>query len=111
MVVDLENFELQSPTLEGKVIESEIMMKTRERILRITMRRMASFRRIRMDKIEEEIREELAADYARLAAANERYYDGEETALADPDVSALEQTIEKNLYYARSYKRDLGMVY
>ncbi|MBR0373637.1 MAG: hypothetical protein IJH91_03790 [Mogibacterium sp.] len=109
--VDIENFVLTSPSLEGQLIESEIMLRTRERILQIVMRRMRGFLVINMKKIEASIAAELADDYARLAAVNAAYAEGTAAALSTADAEAYRIRIEKNLSYARQYKRNLGMVY
>ena len=114
--VDIENFVLTSPSLEGQVLESYIMMRTRERILQIMMRRMRSFQPIKMKKIEADIAAELADDYARLAAINAAYAEGSETegtgtALSAEDAEALRIRIQKNLSYARQYKRNLSMLF
>lgn len=111
MKVDYENFILASPSLEGKLIESRIMMRTRELLLQRTMRNMGKFLPIKMNKIEAKIREELDSEYRLLEAVNERYSETAENAMSNTDIEALQREIEKNLHYARSYKRNMSMIY
>ena len=108
---DIENFVLTSPSLEGQLIESEIMMRTRERILQIVMRRIRGFLPINMKKIEASIAAELADQYEHLAAVNAAYAESGETAVSTADAEAYRIRIEKNIGYARQYKQNLKMFF
>ena len=109
--VDIENFRLGSPGLEGKVLESEIMMRTRERILQMVMKNLRRFIPIKPKKMEAMIAEELAEDYRRLAEINAAWTEETDAALSEDEVAAYELRINRNINHARSYKQNLQMFF